>query len=72
MEAVSLTIRLAGISGMNRILSAHDKYVFSFTSHFMTVRYYYLEGYTLQVTPQDEITNSIIEYCKEPHSKKER
>lgn len=58
-------------SGMSRILSAYDKNVFSFTSHFMTVRYYYLDGYTQQVTQQDDMSNVIIEYCREPHSKKE-
>ena len=58
-------------SGMTRILSAYDKSIFSFTSHFMTVRFDYPEGATPQVTPQDETSKIIIAFCKEAHTKKE-
>lgn len=66
-------------SGMTRILTAYDKDVFSFTTHFMTVRYSYPKGYTTQVTPQvppqvtpqDEMMQKILDFCSEPHSKKE-
>lgn len=70
-------------SGVNRILSAYDKDVFSFTSHFMTVRYYYLDGYTLpdstqdssqddtQDNTQDDLTKKILAYCNIPRSKTE-
>ena len=66
-------------SGMSRILSTYDKNVFSFTSHFMTVRYDYLGGYTLQGNiqdntqddPQDDMTKKILAYCNAPRSKAE-
>ncbi len=66
-------------SGMTRILSAYDKNVFSFTSHFMTVKFIFPIDSTPQVTPQDTLqvalqdgtSKIIMEFCKEPHSKKE-
>lgn len=66
-------------SGMSRILSTYDKNVFSFTSHFMTVRYDYLGGYTLQGNPQDntqddpqdDMAKKILAYCNAPRSKAE-
>lgn len=74
-------------SGMTRILSAYDKSIFSFTSHFMTVRFDYPEEAKQQDTPQDstqdntqdntqdspqdEITAKILSYCQEPRTKSE-
>lgn len=74
-------------SGMTRILSAYDKSIFSFTSHFMTVRFDYPEDAKQQDAPQDstqdstqdntqdgpqdEITAKILSYCQEPRKKSE-
>ena len=62
-------------SGMTRILSAYDKSIFSFTSHFMTVRFDYPKEAapqaTPQATPQDEKIQGIIEFCREPRTKRE-
>ncbi len=78
-------------SGMVRILSAYDRNIFYFTSHFMTVRFDFrgeitppdtMHG-TPQVTPQatpqdtpqgtiqDEISQTIMDFCREPHTKRE-
>ena len=66
-------------SGMSRILSAYDKNVFSFTSHFMTVKFKYAEVAnhqdapqdTPQDAPQDSLEKSILNFCIQPKSKKE-
>ncbi len=62
-------------SGMSRILSAYDKSVFSFTSHFLTVRFDYpaeaTPQVTPQVTPQDEMSKIIVDFCSEPRTRRE-
>ena len=70
-------------SGMTRILAAYDKNVFSFTSHFMTVKFDFPEEVTREDTlqdtpqdtpedtPQDEISKMIIGFCRIPRTKRE-
>ena len=66
-------------SGMTRILSAYPKEIFSFTSHFMTVKYCYPEGYTPKETHQethqetdiDSLADKIMDYCKVPRTNNE-
>ena len=58
-------------SGMSRILSAYDRDVFSFTSHFMTVKFRFAEELIHQDAPQDSLEKSILHFCIQPKSKKE-
>ena len=66
-------------SGMSRILSAYDKDVFSFTSHFMTVKFGFAEELihqdnrqdSHQDNHQDDIIQKIISFCETPRSRKE-
>lgn len=62
-------------SGMTRILSVYDKDAFSFTSHYMTVKYTYPEGYapqdSTQDNTQDELSTKILSYCEEARTKAE-
>ncbi len=66
-------------SGMTRILSAYDKNIFYFTSHFMTVCFDYTGEIPPQATPQgtpqgtrhDKISKAIIDFCREPRTIRE-